>query len=115
MWPISRPSLPWPLTSASSCRALLPPPGVSQGDVDEREGDDLFRRFEKEDGGRRRGVIDYSGFLQLLGFDAKAAASRSQKHRDDGEEVDALVRRIRTKLEVGGLSNPYLRPSLIPI
>ena len=86
----------------------MPSSPISQVDVNEREGDDLFRRFEKEEGGRRRGVIDYSGFLQLLGFDAKAAASRSQKHRDDGEEVDALVRRIRTKLEVGGLSNPYI-------
>ena len=33
-------------------------------DVNEKDADDLFRRFEKE----RTGTIDYSGFLQLQYF-----------------------------------------------
>ena len=63
-------------------------------DVNEKDADDLFRRFEKE----RTGTIDYPGFLQLLGFDAKMASSRALKHRDE-EELDSLVKRIRSKIE----------------
>ena len=63
-------------------------------DVNEKDADDLFRRFEKE----RTGTIDYSGFLQLLGFDSKLASRRAEKNSDD-EELDSLIKRIRSKLE----------------
>ena len=63
-------------------------------DVNEKDADDLFRRFEKE----RTGTIDYSGFLQLLGFDSKLAHRRAEKNSDE-EELDSLIKRIRSKLE----------------
>ena len=63
-------------------------------DVNEKDADDLFRRFEKE----RTGTIDYAGFLQLLGFDSKLAARRAEKNADD-EVLDALINRIRLKIE----------------
>ena len=63
-------------------------------DVNEKDADDLFRRFEKE----RTGTIDYNGFLQLLGFDSKLASRRAEKNSDD-EELDSLIKRIRSKLE----------------
>ena len=60
----------------------------------ENELESLFKRFAKED---RSGyaVIEYEGFLQLLGFKRQIQTS-SQK---DKAEVDALIATIRKRIE----------------
>ena len=62
------------------------------------EIDALFERFDESGDGS----IDYGEYLELLGFapsDKKSSKKKSSRSREDDERLDALISKIRRRLE----------------